>query len=408
MIWQVASEQLQDPPIVHKDWSLAEIKRLAEIDPDVRATARLFFKQAEGEVFDAQLDAIRHFSVLLMDAHRNSEPILETGDLFSSKLPTTRRLGGLASQPGELGSQIVPQQDLGAIYGRAFFAEQINGSVRSARVVVPLVMEMVRDVRSVVDVGCGAGTWLAQFKEAGVPRVLGLDGGAAAEQDQLEIEPEEFRAANLEGELDLDDSFDLCLCLEVAEHLTEHAAPVIVRNICKLSDIVLFSAAIPGQEGTHHINERWPSYWVGLFASAGYEVLDVVRGRVWSDERVEWWYRQNLLLFASKAGLSRIAQSAVTGRDSRTMRLDIVHPACFERYRRSSKQLEQRNADLEGAFQQIVNSTSWKLTWPLRWAITRVIGSDGIRRQKLRGMARVGWLVVSLKFLRRLRPKAPL
>jgi len=242
------------------------------------------------------------------------------------------------------------RHDLKAIYGRygrAFFAQQMDGSADSARIVVPLVMNIVPDVRSVVDVGCGAGTWLARFKEAGVPRVLGLDGGAAAKQNQLEIEPKEFRVADLERDIELDDSFDLCLCLEVAEHLREHAARVIVRNICKLSDVVLFSAAIPGQGGFHHLNERWPSYWVDQFASAGYEVLDVVRGRIWNDARVEWWYRQNLLLFASKAGLSRIAQSVVTRVDPKSMPLDVVHPACFE---------------------QFVNSRSWKLTRPLRWA----------------------------------------
>src|SRR5215470_5969862 len=58
------------------------------------------------------------------------------------------------------------------------------------------------------------------------------------------------------------------------------------------------------------------------------------------EARVEWWYRQNLLLFASKAGLSRIAQSVVTRPDSKSMPLDVVHPACFE---------------------QFVNGRSWKL-----------------------------------------------
>jgi hypothetical protein len=72
------------------------------------------------------------------------------------------------------------------------------------------------------------------------------------------------------------------------------------------------------------------------------------------------------------------------------------------------ERLRQRSAYLEDAFQQIVNSTSWKLTWPLRWAISKVIGSDDIRRRKLRAVARVGWWIVSLKFLRMSRPKAPL
>lgn len=320
------------------------------------------------------------------------------------------------------------QHDLRPTGNRAFFLEQIDGTARSARIVVPLVMRLVRDVRSVVDVGCGTGVWLASFKEAGVPRVLGLDYDWAAEQGQLEIEPDEFRAANLERDIELAESFDLCLCLEVAQHLTHRAAAVIVQNICSLSDVVLFSAAIPGQGGCHHVNERWPSYWADLFGSAGYEVLDPIRGRIWNDARVEWRYRQNAVLFANKAGLPRLAFSSATTVETRP--LDFVHPACFEQYRRLSEQdgslaqlLERRNADLEldsqasgrdetlaqkisllegrnvkleRDLQEIVNSRSWKLTGPLR----RVIGKHDNLRRKLRALIR--WLSVSAKFLKQL------
>jgi SAM-dependent methyltransferase len=266
-------------------------------------------------------------------------------------------------------------------------------------------MKLVRNVRSVVDVGCGTGVWLASFKEAGVSRVLGLDGGAA-EQGQLEVEPVEFRIANLEWDIDLDESFDLCLCLEAAEHLTDRAATVIVRNICKLSDVVLFSAAIPGQGGHHHLNERWPSYWVELFAAEGYEVLDAIRGRIWNDARVEWWYRQNLLLFANQAGLSRIAQPLATA--ARSTPLDVVHPACFEQYRRLGEPYEtlagqisllQRNAELERHLEAIIDSTSWKLTSPLRRALHK---HETVRRN-LRALARIGWRIASGKLLNRLR-----
>src|SRR5215471_3233771 len=142
--------------------------------------------------------------------------------------------------------QTIVCNDLKVIYKKVFFAAQIDGSARSARIVVPVVMELVSDVSSVVDLGCGAGAWLARFKEAGIARVLGLDGGTAAEHDQLEIDPHEFRGADLEREIHLDETFDLCICLEVAEHLAHRAAPVIVQNACRLSDVILFSAAIPG------------------------------------------------------------------------------------------------------------------------------------------------------------------
>ena len=180
------------------------------------------------------------------------------------------------------------------VYNASFFRARSVGSVDSARVVVPLTLQLVRGVSSVVDVGCGAGEWLCAFKENGVQRVLGLDGGAAQNSGQLKVKTEEFRSANLQQRLQVTERYDLCICLEVAEHLTEDAAPNLVRNLCDLSDIVLFSAAIPGQRGRRHINERWPSYWARYFSSYEYRPFDIVRGPLWNDTRVEIWYRQNI------------------------------------------------------------------------------------------------------------------
>ena len=49
-------------------------------------------------------------------------------------------------------------------YAEQFYAEQREGSLCSAREVVPLILELVNP-RSVVDVGCGVGTWLSVFVE---------------------------------------------------------------------------------------------------------------------------------------------------------------------------------------------------------------------------------------------------
>ena len=60
----------------------------------------------------------------------------------------------------------------------------------------------------------------------------------------------------------------------------------------------VFSAAIPGQGGTGHVNEQWPSYWRDLFEAEGFEVSGALRFEFWNDDRVENWYRQNLLIAA--------------------------------------------------------------------------------------------------------------
>ena len=72
-------------------------------------------------------------------------------------------------------------------YDSTFFSFHEQGSRNSARVTIPLLFEFARPA-SVVDVGCGNGTWLAEFQAAGVADVLGVDGDYVL-RDQLLIAP---------------------------------------------------------------------------------------------------------------------------------------------------------------------------------------------------------------------------
>jgi glycosyltransferase involved in cell wall biosynthesis len=76
MLWQSVSEQLQSPPQFEKDWAISAIKELVAQDPDVAAAVRVFFREADGDALVRQLEAIRHFSALLMSAHRMPESAL--------------------------------------------------------------------------------------------------------------------------------------------------------------------------------------------------------------------------------------------------------------------------------------------------------------------------------------------
>jgi SAM-dependent methyltransferase len=182
-------------------------------------------------------------------------------------------------------------------YDRTFFDGQVEGSLRSARVVAPIVLELAR-VRSVVDLGCGRGAWLRAFHDLGVDEVLGLDG-PYLDPSALLIRPWEFRTWDLSKAVELHRRFDLAICVEVAEHLPTRSSGALVRSLASLAPLVLFSAAIPGQEGTRHVNEQWPEFWDRHFARSGLTRLDAIRPRIAGSESVEWWYRQNLALYAT-------------------------------------------------------------------------------------------------------------
>ena len=179
----------------------------------------------------------------------------------------------------------------------AYPADRFN--TRSAEVVVPLLIEMLDgqvDVESVLDVGCGIGTWLAVFLQHGITDVRGLDG-AHVDPDALAIPPALFTACDLAQPPALDHRYSLALCLEVGEHLPARLADTLVDLLTAASDVVAFSAAVPGQGGQAHLNEQWPAYWARKFQARGYRCHDGLRHRLWNEEDVEWWYRQNLLLF---------------------------------------------------------------------------------------------------------------
>jgi SAM-dependent methyltransferase len=205
----------------------------------------------------------------------------------------------------------------------------------SARRVFPLLFEFVRP-RSIVDVGCGDGGWLAVALASGIDDVLGVEG-PWIDEARLKIPLDRFRRARLDEPLAIERRFDLALSLEVAEHLPPQRAPGLVEELTRLAPVVLFSAAIPGQGGVEHKNERWPFYWAQLFARHGYRAVDGLRFRLWEDPEVAYWYKQNLLLFAAAEALAANPALASVAALAPAGPIAVVHPDLFCRTLRLSR-----------------------------------------------------------------------
>jgi SAM-dependent methyltransferase len=181
-------------------------------------------------------------------------------------------------------------------YDPPFFDVITRTASASAAVVVPFLLEWLRP-RSVVDVGCGEGAWLAPFATAGC-RVVGIDG-PQVRRERFLVAPDALRHHDLEAPFAAvlgGARFDLALCLEVAEHLSPGRADGLVDDLVALSDRILFSAAVPGQGGYGHVNEQPHDYWIRRFEDRGYAATAAVRRRFAGDERLASWYRANLFL----------------------------------------------------------------------------------------------------------------
>lgn len=218
----------------------------------------------------------------------------------------------------------ISRREAGGTYSRGFYSYIQQGSLLSAREIVPLVMRLISPA-SVVDIGCGVGTWLAVFQECGVHEILGVDG-EYVDRGMLHIPAKNFAAADLQQALKLDRQFDLAVSVEVAEHLPPECAEVFVASLCRHAPVVLFSAAIPQQGGNNHLNEQWPEYWADLFSKFGYVPVDCIRRQIWNNPQIEWWYCQNIILYAAREWLvgrpdfHREFQSAIG------VPLPLVHP----------------------------------------------------------------------------------
>lgn len=177
-------------------------------------------------------------------------------------------------------------------------AAEIAGSAAAAERIVPAVVGLLGPVRTVVDLGGGTGAWCRAFKAAGANRVVCLDH-PAARASGLMIDESEFRAADLEREEPDPVPSDLAVSAEFAEHLPADRADWIVEFLTRSAREVLFSAAVPGQGGVGHVNERWPSEWAALFARRGFTQIDAVRPLIVFDTAIPYWYRQNLFLYTA-------------------------------------------------------------------------------------------------------------
>jgi Methyltransferase domain len=179
-----------------------------------------------------------------------------------------------------------------------------------------------------IDVGCGVGTWLSVLAENGVADVWGIDGDYV-DRTLLQIPLERFLPHDLTMPIQLERRFDLVLCLEVAEHLPADSAPVLIDSLVNLGPVIAFSAAIPYQGGTHHVNEQWPEYWTRHFATKEYVPVDFLRRQIWQLHDVQWWYAQNILLFVERAYLNSNSFLRQEAENTPPSPPSLVHPVKY-------------------------------------------------------------------------------
>jgi len=236
--------------------------------------------------------------------------------------------------------------------------EQNLHTLEGPRKALPLIFADGRP-ESVLDVGCGQGTWVRAALDYGISDVYGLDG-VDIPASKLLFEPARFRRCDLTAQVDLGRKFGLVLCLEVAEHLDEAFAPMLVQTLIKHADRVLFSAACPQQIGQHHVNCQWPDYWQKIFNGHGFACCDDVRWKIWGESLIEPWYRQNMFVARRNPDLA--------GKEQRIQ--PVLHPDIL-RYLESTA-LARALAANEARIVRGGQPVTWYLTVPFKAILSKL------------------------------------
>jgi len=183
------------------------------------------------------------------------------------------------------------------IYDARFFQNTVKFEKPSARAVADILIRQF-NLRSVIDIGCGCGVYLKEFEKKGI-EILGYDGSPAAVKASLV--GNKIKLHDLCQPLKLKKKFDLCLCIEAAEHLPLSCADTLIDALVALAPKIIFTAATPGQgpRSIGHINEQPHSFWVVKFKAKQFALdkkLTAKIKREMKEKKVVWWVVKNLMV----------------------------------------------------------------------------------------------------------------
>lgn len=203
---------------------------------------------------------------------------------------------------------VVARKEAQDLYNAAFHKRlELDEAVQSP-VITRYFHERFRP-SSVIDFGSSTGIYIREWKKFSgeETKFTGLEFSADAVRDRLvpEVEP-----CDLTAPLPNRYYAEFGLCMEVAEHLPPEAADIFVQNLCgAVSNYIVFSAAVPNQGGTGHINCQPREYWTEKFTARGWvideEETRLMHAELPPEKGVLWWFTNNTFVLRNKKLPSR-------------------------------------------------------------------------------------------------------
>lgn len=155
------------------------------------------------------------------------------------------------------------------------------------------------NIKSMVDIGCGP-AWMVELANHLGIHAIGIEGDQSVGSKEY-IKFHDFT----HGPYEIANNFDLAYSVEFLEHVEEKYMDNYMAVFTK-ANYIFCSAAVPGQGGDHHVNEKTREYWIEKFSERGFIYDDETFNELIGVSAISNFVRKNALFLKKKDPITDI------------------------------------------------------------------------------------------------------
>jgi len=164
------------------------------------------------------------------------------------------------------------------IYSQHYYGRRIK--MRAWEMNSGKALSETLNLESIIDFGCGLGSYLEGALKAKTKKVLGIDIGAGIARELISEHMREFiKKGHIGRKIDYG-KWDCALSIEAAEHLLPEEEDIFIENMVNASSRLIVLTAAYSFSYRHLNAGKMPEYWANKFVEAGCRLLPEERKKL--------------------------------------------------------------------------------------------------------------------------------